>query len=180
MLTTQGEIVLELYPEKAPKTVENFLKYVNDGFYTNTLYHRIRPNFVVQGGGFNQGPPPSRKTATYAPIALEVSPDLRNLRGTIAMARTSKPDSATTEFFFNLVDNVLGGVVPAPPSGGASYPASNLDPDPTASGKTGYAVFGKVIAGLDVVDKIAAVTTQVGTDGVPQDNVLTYWAQQLK
>lgn len=160
MLTTQGEIVVELYPAQAPVTVANFLTYVNAGRYDNTLYHRVVAGFVVQGGGYTTAFTP---VATYPAIALESNNGLSNVRGTIAMARTSAPVSATSQFFINVVDN-----------------SACLDFGNTRMGcdSNGYAVYGKVIAGLDVVDKIAAVA--VDANGLPWQNVITFWAQQLK
>ncbi len=134
MVTTKGTIVVELYPANAPATVANFLQYVNDGFYTNKIFHRVISNFVIQGGGFDAQ---LRLAANRPPIALEVCNGLSNTRGTIAMARTDVPNSATSQFFVNVVDN------------------KSLD---TNGG--GYAVFGAVISGMDVVDLIKAVPTQ--------------------
>jgi peptidyl-prolyl cis-trans isomerase A (cyclophilin A) len=160
MLTTQGEIVVELYPAQAPITVANFLKYVNAKRYENTLFHRVVKDFVIQGGGVTTT---GAAVPAYAAIALESNNGLSNVRGTIAMARTSVPESATSQFFFNVVDN-----------------SNCLDRGKTICDPTGngYAVYGKVIAGLDVVDKIAAVA--VRSDGTPVQDVVTYWATQLK
>lgn len=141
MKTSLGDIVLELYPTNAPITVTNFLQYVNADFYTNLVFHRVIPGFVIQGGGFNAALQPS---ATRAPIKLEVANGLSNSRGTIAMARTAIEDSATSQFFINTVDNNAGKL-------------NDLD-----AGR--YAVFGKVVMGLNVVDQISAVATQ--TSGV--------------
>ena len=137
MLTSKGTVVLELNPALAPLTVDNFLRYTNDGFYANLLFHRVISSFVIQGGGVTTKP--EKKTATYAPIKLESNNGLSNLRGSIAMARTNLPDTATSEFFVNVVDNLF-----------LNY-ASAASP--------GYAVFGKVVQGLDVVDLIRAVPT---------------------
>jgi peptidyl-prolyl cis-trans isomerase A (cyclophilin A) len=160
MLTTQGEIVVELYAAQSPITVANFLKYVTAGRYDNTLYHRVVAGFVIQGGGYTTT---GAGVATYAPIALESNNGLSNIRGTIAMARTSDPNSATSQFFVNTVDN-----------------SACLDRGKTVCDATGngYAVFGKVIYGLDTVDKIAAVS--VDGNSQPRTNVVTYWAKQLK
>jgi peptidyl-prolyl cis-trans isomerase A (cyclophilin A) len=160
MLTTQGEIVLELYADKAPVTVANFLQYVDAKRYDNTLYHRVVKNFVIQGGGYTTS---NSLVATYAPIALESDKGLSNLRGSIAMARTSVVNSATSQFFINQLDN-----------------SACLDRGNTTAGcdTNGYAVFGRVIRGLDVVDKIANVAAYA--DGWPQQPVATYWAQKLK
>lgn len=130
--TSMGDMLLELYPNNAPITVNNFLQYVWSNFYTNLIFHRVVPGFVIQGGGFNNAG--QQATGTRAPIKLEVPNGLSNVRGTVAMARTSELNSATSQFFINLVDNVA------------------LD---TTGG--GYAVFGKVVSGLSVVDAIAAV-----------------------
>lgn len=156
MKTGQGELVIELYPANAPLTVNNFLKYVNANFYTNLIFHRVIPGFVIQGGGFNAALQPA---ATNAAIKLEAQNGLSNLRGTIAMARTSVADSATSQFFINTVDNV----------------ALN-----TASG--GYAVFGKVVAGMATVDQIAALPTQSsgGLDNVPLTPVVISSAVQTQ
>ncbi|MCM5569469.1 peptidylprolyl isomerase [Burkholderiaceae bacterium FT117] len=139
--TTAGEFVIELYPDKAPGTVDNFLKYVNDGFYAGTIFHRVIGNFMIQGGGFTkdlyQGQ--LRPKATRAPIPIESRNGLRNDTGWVAMARTGDPNSATSQFFINVVDN-----------------ASLNYPQPDGHG---YAVFGKVISGMDVVNKIRAVPT---------------------
>lgn len=138
--TSQGDITLELYPDKAPKSVANFLQYVRDGFYDGTLMHRAIPGYLVQGGLYTRDLQPKR---TRSAIASEADNGLSNLRGTIAVARGADPNSGTAQFFFNLVDN------------------RRLDFVGNQSGLTwGYAVFGKVIKGLDVVDKIAALPTR--------------------
>jgi|SRR3990167_1177705 peptidyl-prolyl cis-trans isomerase A (cyclophilin A) len=142
--TSMGDIVLELYPDKAPKTVENFLQYVQDKHYDGTVFHRVMDNFMIQGGGF--GTDLQQKT-TRSPIPLEASNGLKNDRGTIAMARTSNPNSATAQFFINVVNN-----------------AALNAPSPDGYG---YAVFGKVTAGMDVVDKIKLVP--VGNQGMHQN-----------
>jgi peptidyl-prolyl cis-trans isomerase A (cyclophilin A) len=133
--TNQGPIVLELDREKAPKTVANFLAYVEKGFYDGTVFHRVMPTFMIQGGGFDTA---KAQKKTDAPIENESDNGLSNVRGTIAMARTSAPDSATSQFFINVVDN------------------PNLDGGP---GRPGYAVFGKVVAGMKAVDAIRATPT---------------------
>lgn len=134
--TSLGDITVELYPQKAPKSVDNFLTYVKSGFYDGTLFHRVIADFMVQGGGFTKD---LRQKPTRAAIPIESKNGLSNLRGTLAMARTDDPNSATAQFFINTVDN------------------QRLDYSSEAS--PGYAVFGKVTAGLDVVDKIRAVQT---------------------
>ncbi len=148
--TNLGNFTLELYPDKAPKTVENFLQYVKDKQYNGTVFHRVISGFMIQGGGFDAN---MKEKATRAPIANEANNGLKNDRGTIAMARTSNPDSATAQFFINTVDN-----------GFLNYSA------PTPQG-WGYAVFGKVIAGMDTVDKIRVV--QTGNIGMNQNVPLT-------
>lgn len=162
MVTSLGTIVLELHPAKAPISVNNFLKYTGDGFYSNLLFHRVVANFVVQGGGFSSGP--TAKTTTYAPIKLESNNGLSNLRGTVAMARLSDPnfDSATSQFFINVVDNLF-----------LNY-ASALQPQ--------YAVFGKVVSGLEVVDAIKNVPTRTvsGFTNVPATDVVIVSAQQTR
>ncbi len=134
--TTQGNFVVELYPEKAPKTVANFLRYVKNGHYNGTIFHRVIKNFMIQGGGYDQG---LNEKSTQAPIPLESQNGLKNVMGSVAMARTSEPNSATAQFFINTVDNAA-----------LNYP----NPD-----GHGYAVFGKVVSGLDVVKKIEATPT---------------------
>ena len=134
--TTQGEFVVELFPEKAPVTVQNFLQYVKDKHYDGTVFHRVIENFMIQGGGFNAT---MTEKTTRAPIVLEARNGLRNDRGTIAMARTREPNSATAQFFVNVVDN------------------NNLNaPQPDGNG---YAVFGKVVSGMDTIDKVRKVST---------------------
>ena len=155
LVTSMGTIVLELNPAKAALTVDNFLRYANDGFYTGLLFHRVISNFVIQGGGVS--PKPEKKPPTYAPIKLESSNGLSNVRGSVAMARTNVPDSATSEFYVNVVDN--------------------LSLNYTSVASPGYAVFGKVVQGLDVVDLIRLVPTTTRTgDGtyvnIPVTNVI--------
>lgn len=142
METTKGEIVIELFDEQAPKTVANFLKYVEAGFYDETIFHRIIANFVVQGGGFKaNGRERSRdiNSLDYTPIENEADNGLKNLRGSLSMARTNDPHSATSQFFINLADNAF------------------LD-HPGQTG-WGYAVFGKVVSGMAAVDAMAKVKT---------------------
>ncbi len=149
--TNQGRIVLELYADKAPKTVDNFLQYTKDGFYDGTIFHRVIDGFMIQGGGFTQD---MTQKATRAPIENEAKNGLRNDIGTVAMARTNNPHSATAQFFINLVDN------------------RNLD-YPSFDG-WGYTVFGKVREGIDVVKKIGQVRTgnQGGHQNVPASPVV--------
>jgi peptidyl-prolyl cis-trans isomerase A (cyclophilin A) len=138
--TSQGDITLELYPDKAPKSVANFLQYVRDGFYNGTLMHRAIPGYLLQGGLYTRDLQSKR---TRPAIANEADNGLSNLRGTVAVARGADPSSGTSQFFFNLVDN------------------RRLDFVSNQSGLTwGYAVFGKVTKGQDVIDKIAALPTR--------------------
>jgi peptidyl-prolyl cis-trans isomerase A (cyclophilin A) len=143
--TSMGNIVLELNADKAPKTVANFLQYVKEGHYSGTVFHRVMKDFMVQGGGMSAD---MKEKPTRAPIALESHNGLRNERGTVAMARTQDPDSATAQFFINVVNNEFLNA--------ANSPDGN-----------GYAVFGKVVSGMDVVDKIRAVST--GNKGPHRD-----------
>ena len=145
MSTSMGDIVLELQADKAPKTVDNFLQYVRDKHYDGTVFHRVIDGFMIQGGGFTAD---MNQKTTRAPIPLEANNGLKNDRGTIAMARTGNPNSATSQFFINVVNN----------------PMLNA-PSPDGFG---YAVFGRVVSGMDVVDKIRAVST--GNKG-PHQNV---------
>ena len=147
MKTSEGAIRIELWPDKAPATVENFLRYADQGFYNGTIFHRVIDNFMIQGGGFDSDIKPKQGRE---PIKNEAAPELRNDRGTIAMARTGVVDSATNQFYINVRDN-----------------DSLNQRDKTPAG-FGYAVFGKVIGGMDVVDRIKEVpTTTVG----PYQNV---------
>lgn len=151
--TSMGKIVVELYPDKAPKTVENFLNYVNDGFYSGTIFHRVIGTFMVQGGGFTEAlyTGDLKTKSGNAPVPIESQNGLKNDKGWVAMARTADPNSATSQFFINTGDN------------------DNLN-YPSFDGH-GYAVFGKVIEGMDVVSKIAAAKTgRVGPlDDVPDE-----------
>jgi len=149
METTKGKIVIELFEKEAPITVENFLKYVNEGFYEGITFHRVIPRFVIQAGGMTAD---MKRKNTHQPIKNEASNGLKNLRGTLSMARTSDPHSATSQFFINLNDN------------------TSLDYTKT---NAGYAVFGKVIRGMDVVDRIAALktTSKAGHNDVPEQPV---------
>jgi peptidyl-prolyl cis-trans isomerase A (cyclophilin A) len=145
LATSAGDIVLELDAAKAPKSVQNFVAYVKAGHYDGTVFHRVIDGFMIQGGGMDAQ---LREKPTRAPIPLEAGNGLSNLRGTLAMARTADPNSATAQFFINVVDN-----------------------RPLDSYGGGYAVFGRVIAGMDVVDKIRAVPT--GNKGPYQNVPLT-------
>jgi len=154
--TNQGDVTIELYADKAPVTVKNFLAYVDEGFFNDTIFHRVISGFMIQGGGFTKD---MKQKPTKAPIKNEADNGLRNSRGTLAMARTSVVDSATGQFFINLTDN------------------SFLD---NGVRDFGYAVFGKVVSGMDVVDKIAAVktTTMAGQQNVPVEPVIVISAKR--
>jgi peptidyl-prolyl cis-trans isomerase B (cyclophilin B) len=153
MRTTLGDILIELDNEAAPVSVKNFLEYVNDGYFAGTIFHRVISGFMIQGGGMTKDL--KSKPGGRQPILNEASNGLKNDRGTLAMARTSDPDSATSQFFINHKDNDF-----------LNYRGSSPD-------KIGYAVFGKVTEGMDVVDKIAAVkTTRKGFyDDVPAETI---------
>lgn len=150
--TNMGSMVLELFPDKAPKTVENFLQYVKDGFFKGTVFHRVIPGFMVQGGGFNAD---FTQKKTRASVQNEANNGLKNDTGTVAMARTSDPHSATAQFFINVKNNDF-----------LNYPGQD---------GFGYTVFGKVVKGMDVASKIAALAT--GSRGpfpsdVPRETVV--------
>ena len=149
LATSAGDIVIELDKAKAPKTVDNFVQYVKDGHYNGTVFHRVIPSFMIQGGGMTAD---MNEKATRAPIPLESRNGLSNARGTIAMARTRDPNSATSQFFINVQDNTRLDAANAPDG-------------------NGYAVFGKVVSGMDVVDKIRGVPT--GSRGMHDDVPLT-------
>ncbi len=157
--TSLGDITLELDAAKAPASVENFLQYVREGHYDNTVFHRVIDNFMIQGGGFAPG---MRQKPTRAPIANEAQNGLRNERYTIAMARTPDPHSATAQFFINVADNAFLDFRNATPQG------------------WGYCVFGKVTAGMDVVDQIRAVRTgsRAGHQDVPVEDVTILRAEE--
>jgi peptidyl-prolyl cis-trans isomerase A (cyclophilin A) len=153
--TSQGRIVVELRADKAPKTVANFIQYVNDGFYDGTIFHRVISGFMVQGGGFTAA---MVQKPTRPPVASESNNGLKNVRGALAMARTSDPNSATAQFFINVVDNAF-----------LDYPGRD---------GFGYTVFGNVVEGMDVVDKIRAVPT--GGGDVPRETILIKSARIAK
>ncbi len=164
MKTSMGDVKIELFEDKAPETVKNFLKYADDKFYDGTIFHRVIPTFMIQGGGFEKGLGAAtsdeeikrKQKKTRDPIKNEAGNGLSNQRGTVAMARTSAPDSATAQFFINVKDNDF------------------LDRK-NARDRVGYAVFGKVIEGMDVVDKIKEVRTKTlvpGFGDVPVDEVV--------
>lgn len=157
--TSLGDFVLELFPAEAPVSVENFLQYVDDGHFEGTVFHRVIPGFVIQGGGLTED---MSQKSTRAPIANEATNGLRNLRGALSMARTNDVNSATSQFFVNLVDNAF-----LDHQGPRNY---------------GYAVFAKVVEGMDVVDKIAAVQTgrRRGHDDVPLEPVVVKAARRVE
>lgn len=156
--TSKGDFTVELYPEKAPKTVENFLRYVDEGFFDGTIFHRVIPGFVIQGGGLTADYKPKKN---HPPIENEANNGLKNERGTLSMARTNDIHSATSQFFVNLQDNDF------------------LDYKSPA--QYGYAVFGRVTKGMDVIDKIAAVKTgrRKGYDDAPLEDVVIESARRV-
>lgn len=156
--TSHGEFTIEVFPAEAPITVENFLQYVSDGFFDGTVFHRVVPGFVIQGGGLT---PEFEAKKTRAPITNEARNGLKNERGTLSMARTNDVNSATSQFFVNLKDNAF------------------LDHKP---GSFGYAVFGRVTSGMDVIDRIAKVRTgrRKGYDDAPLDTVAIEFARRLE
>ncbi len=158
--TTLGNILIELYPDKAPVSVENFIAYVDSGFYNGTIFHRVIGNFMIQGGGFDKD---LNRKETREPIINEATNGLKNYRGTIAYARTNVINSATSQFFINVVDNHF------------------LDNRDKTQQGYGYAVFGKVVEGMDVVDKIKKVKTgvQKGMQDVPQKDVVILSAKVI-
>jgi len=151
--TSMGPIRLELWPDKAPQTVANFLRYVDDGFYDGTVFHRVIDGFMIQGGGMTAQLQPKQ---TYPPIPNEADENRKNLRGTIAMARTPQVDSATSQFFINVVDNPF------------------LDHKDDTTRGFGYCVFGRVVEGMETVDRISKVptTTRSGYQDVPVEPVV--------
>ncbi len=159
--TSQGAFKVELYPDKAPVTVKNFLQYVDEKFYDGTIFHRVIAEFMIQGGGYDKA---MQKKSTKDPITNEASNGLKNSDGTIAMARTSDPNSATAQFFINVKDN------------------SALDYRDSSARGIGYCVFGKVVSGLDVVKKISAVQTGVknGMNDVPVESVIIESVRRVK
>jgi peptidyl-prolyl cis-trans isomerase B (cyclophilin B) len=159
LYTNMGVITLQLDDEKAPNTVKNFLEYVNSGFYSNTIFHRVIGNFMIQGGGFEPG---MKQKKTNAPIKNEAANGLKNDKYTVAMARTGDPHSATAQFFINVKDN-----------GFLNYPGQD---------GWGYCVFGKVVEGTDVVDAIRNVKTgnRMGFQDVPLEDVVITKAEVVK
>ncbi len=152
--TNYGDIVIDTFADKAPETVKNLLKYCQDGFYDNTIFHRVIDGFMIQGGGFKPGM--IQKSTTEAPIKNEANNGLKNSRGTVAMARTHDPHSANAQFFINVVDNNF----------------LNFSSESVTG--WGYCVFAEVTEGMDVVDKIKQVTTDSlhGHENVPHDDVI--------
>jgi len=159
--TTLGDITIELYTDKAPSTVKNFLEYVDSGFYDGTIFHRVIRGFMIQGGGLTEA---MKDKSTREPISNEADNGLKNERGTIAMARTGYPHSATSQFFINTVDNAF------------------LNFRSKATEGYGYCVFGKVVKGMDVVDAIEKVQTvnRAGHQDVPMNPVIIKKAVQVK
>ena len=170
--TSAGDFVVELYPDKAPKTVENFLQYVKDKHYDGTVFHRVIPNFMVQGGGFDAS---YKEKATRAPVVHEGREALakggdKNVVGTLAMARTNDPQSATSQFFINVNDNAFLNptiIPPGDPVPKFEYQGRVYENTPRAQLMNapqlfGYTVFGKVVSGMDVVNKIKATPTGAG------------------
>lgn len=156
MKTSLVDLVIELYADKAPKTVENFLAYVKSGFYGGTIFHRVVPGFVIQGGGYTEElyqKGLAAKKETRPPIRNEADNGLKNLHYTLSMARTPAKDSATSQFFINLKDN------------------GSLDHRGPSDRSFGYAVFGKVVKGMEVVDRIAAVPTRSLSPFMPRKEV---------
>lgn len=149
VITSEGRFTIQLRPDAAPETVANFMEYMRSGYYEGTVFHRVIPGFMIQGGGFTEQ---LQRKQTSPPIRNEATRSLPNLRGTLAMARTNAPDSATAQFFVNLIDNDF------------------LNPN---SRGAGYAVFGKVVSGMDVVDAIATLQTgpRQGMNDVPLQTI---------
>ena len=161
METSKGKMVIELFPDKAPETVKNFLNYVETKYYDGTIFHRVIPKFMIQGGGFTSD---MKQKSAGAPIKNEADNGLKNDRGTIAMARTGAPHSATAQFFFNSVNNDF------------------LNHKSKTQQGWGYVVFGKVISGMDVIDAISAVktVTRGGFRDVPAETIEIISARVLK
>jgi peptidyl-prolyl cis-trans isomerase A (cyclophilin A) len=158
--TSLGDFEIELFPKEAPITVENFLRYVDDGFFDGLIFHRVVPGFVIQGGGLT---PEYRQKTNREPIANEAHNGLKNVRGSLSMARTNDINSATSQFFVNLKDNEF------------------LDHKSKSPSQYGYAVFGRVTKGMDVIDKIAAVSTgrKKGYDDAPLEDVVIVSARRV-
>ena len=161
MKTTMGDIELELFPDQAPESVKNFLGYVRSGFYTDVIFHRVIANFMIQGGGLDKE---YNRKKTQDPVINEATNGLKNKRGTLAYARTNEINSATSQFFINLVDNDF------------------LDHKDDTSRGFGYAVFGKVVQGMDVVDNIGKTKTQttMGRENVPVKQIIILSIEEIK
>lgn len=159
--TNHGDIIIKLFADKAPETVKNFIQYVQDGHYDNTIFHRVISNFMVQGGGFEPG---MEQKPVRAPIKNEANNGLSNKVGTLAMARTMDPHSASSQFFINVSDNAF------------------LDHTSETSQGWGYAVFGEVVEGMDVVNAIKAVdtTSRAGHQDVPREDVIIEKAEVIE
>ncbi|MFT0213184.1 peptidylprolyl isomerase [Pseudomonas sp. F1_0610] len=159
--TNYGDITLKLFEDKAPETVANFIQYVKNGHYNNTIFHRVIGNFMIQGGGFEPG---MTQKPTNAPIKNEADNGISNKVGTIAMARTSDPHSATAQFFINVNDNAF-----------LNYSSPSMQ-------GWGYAVFGEVVEGMDIVNKIKAVetTSRAGHQDVPVEDVIIQSAEIIE
>ena len=159
--TNLGDIRIQLNAEKAPVSSQNFIDYVNDGFYNGTIFHRVIKNFMIQGGGFEAG---MQEKSTRTPIENEANNGLSNMRGTIAMARTMAPHSATAQFFINVEDNTF------------------LDHSSETAEGWGYAVFGEVVEGMEIVDKIreASTTSRMGYQDVPVDDIVIESAEVIE
>ena len=159
--TSFGDITIELFKDRAPVSVENFLRYANDGFYAGTIFHRVKPKFMIQGGGYTET---LTEKPTRPPIQNEATNGLRNARGTVAMARLATLRSATAQFYINIVDN------------------RSLDHAGYSPSEFGYAVFGRVLSGMDVADRIAAVATAASGDmeDVPVEPVYIKSVRVLK
>lgn len=159
--TNHGDIIIKLFADEAPETVKNFIQYVQDGHYDNTIFHRVISNFMIQGGGFEPG---MQQKPVRAPIKNEANNGLSNKVGTLAMARTMDPHSASSQFFINVSDNAF------------------LDHTSETSQGWGYAVFGEVVEGMDVVNTIKAVdtTSRAGHQDVPREDVVIEKAEVIK
>lgn len=159
--TNHGDIIIKLFADEAPETVKNFIQYVQDGHYDNTIFHRVISNFMIQGGGFEPG---MQQKPVRAPIKNEANNGLSNKVGTLAMARTMDPHSASSQFFINVSDNAF------------------LDHTSETSQGWGYAVFGEVVEGMDVVNAIKAVdtTSRAGHQDVPREDVIIEKAEVIK
>ena len=190
-VTTEGEFVIEVYPDKAPKTVENFLQYVKDRHYDGTIFHRVIPSFMVQGGGYDKDykEKPTRASVKHEGRAA-LAKGLKNVPGSVAMARTNDPHSATAQFFINVVDNARLDPVILPPGDPVTFeyqgqlqkdiPRKNVENHPALFG---YTVFGKVVSGMDTVEKIRQTPTGAGgpfPSDVPQKQLVIQSATLLK